>query len=117
MSNVHVVNFTGDLDLSARTLITNKLKCIEHFPPRSITIVDLMDVTYIDSTFFNALARIQNLAFHGFPRGRICIALQNAYYRRLFQITEFDRAFPIFKNVDAAREYADVQSRFPDPHY
>jgi anti-anti-sigma factor len=112
MSNVHIVTFAGDLDMSSRALIKRKLGCIAHFGDQSVTIVDMMNVTFLDSTFFNALAHVEDDIFGGALEGRVCIAMQHACGQRLFHLTQFDQAFPLFKNLASARAYAD--GMFPD---
>jgi anti-anti-sigma factor len=109
---VHVVKFAGDLDMSSRALIKRKLECIAHFGHQSVTIVDMMGVTFLDSTFFNALAHVEDDIFGGALEGRVCVALQHACGQRLFHLTEFDRAFPVFKTLASAHTYAD--GMFPD---
>jgi hypothetical protein len=84
------------------SLINGKLGSIAHFGHRSVTIVDMMSVTFVDSTFFNALAQVEDEIFGGTLEGRVCIAMQHACGQRLFHLTEFDQVFPVFRPDRAA---------------
>jgi anti-anti-sigma regulatory factor len=83
MNDAHVLTFAGELDLSRKQVIARELERIERFGPQAVTILDLTRVTYLDSTFFNALVHVQKNAFNAPPSGRICVVLRRAYGYRL----------------------------------
>jgi anti-anti-sigma factor len=111
MNDAHVLTFAGELDMSRKLLIVRELERIERFGRQSVTILDLTRVTYLDSTFFNALVRVQKHAFNVPPDGRICVVMRRSYGYRLFQLTKFDQVFPLFDDLAAAYGYANA--KFP----
>jgi len=111
MNDAHVLTFAGELDISRKQFVARELDRIERFGPQSVTILDLTRVTYLDSTFFNALVHAQKRAFNVPPDGRICVVMRRTYGYRLFQLAKLDKMFPLFDDLAAAYEYA--RAKFP----
>jgi anti-anti-sigma factor len=111
MNDAHVLTFAGELDISRRLQIARELERIERFGPKTVTILDLTRVTYLDSTFFNALVIAQKKAFNVPPDGRICVVMHRVHGSRLFALTKFDQMFPLFD--DLASAYAYAEAKFP----
>lgn len=107
MANVHVLAFHGELDISQKQWIEQELGQVESFGSNATTILDLSDVRYLDTTFLNALCRIQAQLAGDPPRNSFCvIAARGTPASRLFSITRLDRVFRLFDDMPSARRYA-----------
>jgi anti-anti-sigma factor len=104
MVNFHVLELNGEIDIAQRQRLARELDVIEEFEPESVVILDLTGVNYVDTTLLNALIRIRN-HFHGARSdGSIrLVAHPNNNIRKLLAVTNFDRIFPAFDDLAAAR--------------
>jgi anti-anti-sigma factor len=112
VNDAHVLTFVGDLDLSRKAQILEELERIEHFGPRATTILDLTRVSYLDSTFFNALIHTQKHLSNAPPDGRICLVMRRRHSQQLFELMKFDQIFPIFRDLTTAFMY--IETNFHD---
>jgi anti-anti-sigma factor len=104
MVHFHVLQFNGEIDIAQRQRLARVLDVIDGFETESVVILDLSGVRYVDTTLLNALIRIRNHAKRGSGNGAIrLVAHPSNNVRRLLAITKFDRIFPTFDDVAAAR--------------
>ena len=92
MPEVHVVHPVGELDLAtADSAVSPWFELIDDDLPTTI-VVDLAEVTFIDSAGLSALIRLRKRVA---PAGG-AVLLRNAsrQIRQLLSITALDRAFP-----------------------
>ena len=107
MGQLHLLELHGEIDISRRSYIERELRQIEAFGPDAITIVDLDNVPYLDTTFLNALVRTRNRLRTWRPADCILLAApRTSMIRLLFEITDLDKAFPLFDDAVAARRSA-----------
>src|SRR5262252_8127531 len=94
-----VLPLKGEIDLHVSPSVTASLNAmIEKKPPRLV--VDLCDVTYIDSAGLAALIEaMQKMEGYG---GKFLLAGLQETVRSIFEISRLDQVFQIFPNVDAA---------------
>jgi anti-anti-sigma factor len=102
---MHLVELHGELDISRKARIEKELGRIRAFGPNSLTVLDLSNVVYADSTFLHALIRLHESLTNEAPGSSVCI-VPSKLLVKLFQITGLDRMFPLFENVPSAQEYA-----------
>jgi anti-anti-sigma factor len=96
--------FHGDFDISQKAEIA-----LEFEPMRTAglttTILDLTDVSYLDTTFLNAMVALQKWTVNDNTDSSVCVAA-GRNVSRIFHITALDRMFPVFATMALAREYA-----------
>jgi anti-sigma B factor antagonist len=95
----HVLALRGELDVATVDDFRNALhRAIEH--EANNIVVDLSEVTFIDSTglmtLLNALRRLVR------RDGRLAIVCSNPTVLRLFEVTRTDTTFEIFPNRELA---------------
>ena len=95
----NVLPLKGEIDLHVSPSVTASLnQMIEKKPERMV--VDLSDVTYIDSAGLAALIEaMQKVEGYG---GRFLLAGLQETVRSIFEISRLDQVFQIFPDVDAA---------------
>src|SRR5215467_5444416 len=95
----NVLPLKGEIDLHVSPSITASLnRMIEKKPKRLV--VDLSDVTYIDSAGLAALIQaMQKVEGYG---GKFLLAGLQETVRSIFEISRLDQVFQIFPNADAA---------------
>jgi len=95
----NVLPLKGEIDLHVSPSITASLnRMIEKKPKRLV--VDLSDVTYIDSAGLAALIQaMQKVEGYG---GKFLLAGLQETVRSIFEISRLDQVFQIFPNTDAA---------------
>jgi anti-sigma B factor antagonist len=93
-----VVALAGELDLSTVPRLQSCL--LEQQGAGAPVIVDLSQVSFIDSSGIGALVR----AFHGSENGRrlLTVIAPNTQVERVLQVTGIDRALPLFGDRAAA---------------
>jgi anti-sigma B factor antagonist len=94
-----VLSLKGEIDLHVSPSVTALLNAkIEKKPQRLV--VDLSDVTYIDSAGLAALIEaMQKMEGYG---GKFLLAGLQETVRSIFEISRLDQVFQIFPDVDAA---------------
>jgi len=95
----NVLPLKGEIDLHVSPSITASLnRMIEKKPKRLV--VDLSDVTYIDSAGLAALIQaMQKVKGYG---GKFLLAGLQETVRSIFEISRLDQVFQIFPDTDAA---------------
>ena len=95
----NVLPLDGEIDLHVSPRVATSLhSMIEQHPARLV--VDLSDVTYIDSSGLAVLIEaMQNVEAYG---GKFFIAGLQDNVRSIFEIARLDQVFIIFPHVDAA---------------
>ena len=95
----NVLPLKGEIDLHISPSVTASLnQMIEKKPERMV--VDLSDVTYIDSAGLAALIEaMQKVEGYG---GKFLLAGLQETVRSIFEISRLDQVFQIFPDVDAA---------------
>jgi len=95
----NVLPLKGEIDLHVSPSVTASLNSmIERKPQRLV--VDLSDVTYIDSAGLAALiGAMQKVEGYG---GKFLLAGLQETVRSIFEISRLDQVFQIFPDADAA---------------
>src|SRR6201984_2630355 len=95
----NVLPLTGEIDLHVSPVVTaSPTAMIEKNPPR--VVIDLSDVTYIDSAGLAALIQaMQKVEAYG---GKFLLAGLQETVRSIFEISRLDQVFRIFPDTDAA---------------
>src|SRR5881392_3139986 len=98
-SRSNVLPLKGEIDLHVSPSVTTSLNSmIEKKPERLV--VDLSDVTYIDSAGLAALiGAMQKVEGYG---GKFLLAGLQETVRSIFEISRLDQVFQIFPDADAA---------------
>ena len=95
----NVLPLEGEIDLHVSPRIAASLKAIIEQKPERL-VVDLSDVTYIDSSGLAVLIEgMQNVEAYG---GKFFLAGLQDNVRSIFEIARLDQVFIIFPHVDAA---------------
>lgn len=105
MTSLHLVSLHGDIDISHRGSIDEKLAPIRNFGANSVTVLDLSDVSYADSTFLHAMLRLYKHLQNQCPASNVCV-VATKQIRRVFRVTGLDRLFPVFDDVPTAQQQA-----------
>jgi anti-anti-sigma factor len=105
MTVVSELAFHGDFDISQKAEIERRFEPMRKVGPPAMTIVDLTDVSYLDTTFLNAMVGIAQWAVDNHTDSRLCVAA-GRNLSRIFHITALDKMFPVFATMALAREYA-----------
>ncbi len=71
----------------------------------AMTFLDLTDVSYLDTTFLNAMVAMQQWSVVNAADSHLCVAA-GRNLSRIFHITALDKLFPVFATMALAREYA-----------
>src|ERR1051325_11522408 len=94
-----VLPLKGEIDLHVSPSVTASLNAMIDKKPRRL-VVDLSEVTYIDSAGLAALIEaMQKMEAYG---GKFLLAGLPETGRSLFEISRLDQVFQIFPNLDAA---------------
>src|SRR5258707_14567932 len=95
----NVLPLKGEIDLHVSPSVTASLnQMIEKKPERMV--VDLSDVTYIDSAGLASLIEaMQKVESYG---GQFVLAWLQETVRSIFEISRLDQVFQIFPDADAA---------------
>src|ERR1700748_811715 len=95
----NVLPLTGEIDLHVSPVVTASLTAmIEKKPERMV--IDLSDVTYIDSAGLAALIQaMQKVEAYG---GKFLLAGLQETVRSIFEISRLDQVFQVFPDVDTA---------------
>jgi len=98
-SRSNVVPLKGEIDLHVSPTVTASLnEVIDKKPDRLV--VDLSDVSYIDSAGLAALIQaMQKVEGYG---GKFMLAGLQETVRSIFEISRLDQVFQIFPDADAA---------------
>ena len=104
MAIVREFAFHGDFDISQKAAIQQRFEHMREAGPRT-TILDLSDVSYLDTTFLNAIMALQKWTVVDDSDSRVCIAA-GRNLSRILHITALDKMFPVFASMTLAREYA-----------
>lgn len=83
----HKLSLEGEYDLARRDEIARLFDLLDG----DGAVIDLTNVTYLDSTILNELARLRR---HGADRS-VLLTGANAHIRRLFKVVRFDEVFDI----------------------
>ncbi len=97
--------FHGDFDISQKAEIERGFEPMRRTGSPRVTILDLTDVSYLDTTFLNAMVGIAQWAVDNHTDSRLCVAA-GRNLSRIFHITALDKMFPVFATMALAREYA-----------
>jgi len=94
-----VLPLKGEIDLHVSPSVTASLNAMIEKKPQYL-VVDLSDVTYIDSAGLAALIEaMQKVEGYG---GKFLLAGLRETVRSIFEISRLDQVFQIFPDVDAA---------------
>ena len=99
----------GEIDISRQHEIEKKLGQIELLSQEAVTIVDLTDVRYADTTLLNALMKTHKNVARDLPGGGIFIVAPK-HIARIFEITTLNAVFPMFEDVFSARRQASLSA-------
>ena len=95
----NVLRLKGEIDLHVSPSVTASLNSIIEKKPQRL-VVDLSDVTYIDSAGLAALiGAMQKVEGYG---GKFVLAGLQETVRSIFEISRLDQVFQIFPDADAA---------------
>lgn len=84
----HKLSLEGEYDLARRDEIARLFDLLDG---NGAVVIDLTNVTCLDSTILNELARLRR---HGADRS-VLLTGANAHIRRLFKVVRFDELFDI----------------------
>lgn len=100
----NVLPLKGEIDLHVSPRIASSIQTMLAEKPKQV-VVDLSEVTYIDSSGLAVLIEgMQNAAAYG---GKFALAGLQETVRPIFEIARLDQVFQIFPNTDAALAAAD----------
>jgi anti-sigma B factor antagonist len=95
----NVLTLKGEIDLHVSPSVTASLNAIIEKKPARL-VVDLSEVTYIDSAGLAALIQaMQKVEGYG---GKFLLAGLQETVRSIFEISRLDQVFQIFPDADAA---------------
>ena len=95
----NVLQLKGEIDLHVSPVITASLTAMIEKKPERV-VIDLSDVTYIDSAGLAALIQaMQKVEGYG---GRFLLAGLQETVRSIFEISRLDQVFQIFPDTDTA---------------
>src|SRR5947199_8928793 len=95
----NVLPLKGEIDLHVSPVVTASLTAMIEKKPQRL-VVDLSDVTYIDSAGLAALiGAMQKVEGYG---GKFLLAGLQETVRSIFEISRLDQVFQIFPDADAA---------------
>ena len=95
----NVLPLKGEIDLHVSPSVTASLNSMIEKKPQRL-VVDLSDVTYIDSAGLAALiGAMQKVEGYG---GKFLLAGLQETVRSIFEISRLDQVFQIFPDADAA---------------
>ena len=95
----NVLPLTGEIDLHVSPVITASLNAMIEKKPERV-VIDLSDVTYIDSAGLAALIQaMQKVEAYG---GKFLLAGLQETVRSIFEISRLDQVFQIFPDTDTA---------------
>jgi anti-sigma B factor antagonist len=95
----NVLPLKGEIDLHVSPSVTASLNSMIEKKPQRL-VVDLSDVTYIDSAGLAALiGAMQRVEGYG---GKFLLAGLQETVRSIFEISRLDQVFQIFPDADAA---------------
>ena len=95
----NVLPLEGEIDLHVSSRVAESLRTMSEQKPARL-VVDLSDVTYIDSSGLAVLIEgMQNVEAYG---GKFFLAGLQDNVRSIFEIARLDQVFIIFPHVDAA---------------
>src|SRR6476659_3620151 len=95
----NVLPLKGEIDLHVSPSVTASLNAMIEKKPRRL-VVDLSEVTYIDSAGLAALIEaMQKVEGYG---GKFLVAGLQETVRSIFEISRLDQVFQIFPDADAA---------------
>jgi anti-sigma B factor antagonist len=100
--DVHVVSVAGELDLHTSGELGEELDDVIRRAPRSV-VVDLVGVTFLDSTALGALAAAARRAHT--VGARVVVVTDDPHTTKIFRITALDRLIGVRRTlVDALAE-------------
>jgi anti-sigma B factor antagonist len=95
----NILPLKGEIDLHVSPVITASLNTMIDKRPERV-VIDLSDVTYIDSAGLAALIQaMQKVEAYG---GKFLLAGLQETVRSIFEISRLDQVFQIFPDTDAA---------------
>src|SRR5215468_6113656 len=95
----NILPLKGEIDLHVSPTVTASLNAMIDKKPKRL-VVDLSDVSYIDSAGLAALIEaMQKVEGYG---GKFMLAGLQETVRSIFEISRLDQVFQIFPNADAA---------------
>lgn len=114
MPNVHVLALHGEIDLDRKVATEAELHHLEGLDD-AFVIIDLSDVTYIDTTLLNLLVKLQHhLAERSTETTVAIVAERNGNVGRVLGVTGFDTRFAIYDDMSAARKAAYLRLARPE---
>jgi anti-sigma B factor antagonist len=95
----NVLPLKGEIDLHVSPVVTASLTAMIEKKPERV-VIDLSDVTYIDSAGLAALIQaMQKVEAYG---GKFSLAGLQETVRSIFEISRLDQVFQIFPDMDSA---------------
>lgn len=85
--SVEIVRLSGEYDLSRKDEIVALFQSVDSQP----LVIDLTDVTYVDSTILREFSRLKALD----TQRSITLRGANEHVRRILEIVQFDKIFEI----------------------
>jgi len=105
---VYLIALTGEFDLHTGPQLERRvLEALGR--GASEILVDLSDVTFIDSTTIGILMRARKRLIP--LKGRLLLVCSDQNILRLFEITALDRLFEVYRTRDEALEHVDGNDR------
>lgn len=86
-----LISMHGELDLSNADLLTGAFQKVSR--AHGAVILDLSELTFVDSTGLNAIARYGNLLAEA--GGSLYLVVTRPALRKIFRVTRLDELFPV----------------------
>ncbi len=94
-----VVTVAGEVDVSTAPTLRARL---DGLAPGRRTVVDLSDVTFIDSTGLGVLVAARRRAQQGAPPGEIRLVVTRPQVAKVFEVTGLAEVFVVHASLDEA---------------
>ncbi|MFE2428309.1 STAS domain-containing protein [Streptomyces sp. NPDC059373] len=96
---ITVVELRGELDIVAKTRITDHLESLAR-APRPDLVLDLRQVTFVDCCGLSVLCRVQSRTARS--GGRLRLVSHDPAFRRLLRLTALAGTFELFDDLASA---------------
>ena len=101
-NGIVVLRLSGELDVASATMLLQELRRLLTEDTRHV-VIDVAELTYIDSTGVNLLASAAN-SFN-LAKRRMCLLGRHGIVQRIFELAQLDEEIPSFGSLAEAEEY------------
>ena len=101
-NGIVVLRLSGELDVASATMLLQELRRLLTEDTRHV-VIDVAELTYIDSTGVNLLASAAN-SFN-LAKRRICLLGRHGIVQRIFELAQLAEEIPSFGSLVEAEKY------------